>query len=289
MKKYYLSICLVIRVVNPYMLAELLGYYRMVGVDHFYIFDNRSIYDLGELLKGMNDVTLHVHDGMKGQEHVQINLYNFCVKQYREETEYLIFVDDDEFINFKEDFETIPEVIRKLEEPDGIVLNWIFNGCKSRVRSINEFLIESNDLTDDRFNIQTKGIYRASNIVNIENPHWVHYTEGSRVVDGAGKDVIYRKGYHQLDSFPLIWEHHYFIQSVSEFRLKCDRGLITKETRRNFDEVIKTNLDYTRVKNTWMLRWVKKFREQNKTPQSLLESLGGSPEQPNLKINYLSS
>ena len=289
MTKYYLSICLVIRVVNPYMLAELLGYYRMVGVEHFYIFDNRSIYDLSELLKGMKDeVTLHVYDGENGQETVQMNVYNFCVKQYRNETEYLIFVDDDVFINFKDEFNTIPEVIRKLGEPDGIVLNWIFNGCSSRVRSIHEFLIESNCLTDDKFDIQTKGIYRMSKIVHVENPHWVHYTDESRVVDGTGKDVIYRKGFHQLESFPLIWQHHYFIQSVSEFRLTCDRGLITKETKRNFDKMIEVNKEYTKIKNLWMERWVKKFKEHNYTPQSLLDSLGGSREQPNLEIKYLS-
>ena len=34
--------------------------------------------------------------------------------------------------------------------------------------------------------------------------------------------------------------------------------------------MIEVNKEYTKMKTLWMQRWVKKFREQNYTPQSLL-------------------
>ena len=40
MSKYYLSLCCIIK--NERYLEEFINYYRILGVEHFYIFDNES-------------------------------------------------------------------------------------------------------------------------------------------------------------------------------------------------------------------------------------------------------
>jgi len=291
MKKYYLSACVLIRVINPFMLAELLLYHRMMGVEHFYIFDNRSLYDLSYLLKGMNDVTLHIFDGEKGQENVLGSIYNFCLNQYRDETEYLVFIDDDEFINFTNEYESIPQVLRAFNEPDALMLNWFFMGCGSyRVRPFDKLLIDSNHYSANTFNNHTKGIYKTDKCKGFNSPHWGVFDKECRLVDGTGEAKEYFQGFNQLNSIPIIWEHHFFIQSFNEFRLKCDRGHVVAANKRKYDEEVQQNVEQSKFQNTMLERWVKKLAEMNvNSPMDALQVVSGDSSLSPLPVKYLTN
>jgi len=288
-KKYYLSACILIRTIEPFLFAELLHYYRLVGVEHFYIFDNLGIYDLRDLLRGNEDITLHIVDGETGQENVLMGVYNFCMYEYREETEYLVYVDDDEFINFTEQFHSIPEVLRHLEEPDLLVLNWLFMGCGTyRTRPFHQLLLESNQFSGKKFDIQTKCIYRTSQVEFVPSPHFAKMKDGSRAVDGAGDAVPFVGGNHQLCRNPLIWEHHYFIQSRNEFRLKCERGHVVPGARRDYDKEIQQSNEQSVMKNIMMARWIEKFKEKGiHTAMDAIQQIH-HPAAPLLPVHYLS-
>lgn len=289
-KKYYLSACILIRTIEPFLFAELLHYYRLVGVEHFYIFDNLGIYDLRDLLRGNEDITLHIVDGETGQENVLLSVYNYCMNMYRDETEYLVYVDDDEFINFSDAYQSIPEVLRHLEEPDLLVLNWLFMGCGPyRTRPFHQLLIESNQFSGKLFDIQTKCIYKTSRVEVVPSPHFGKMKEGSRIIDGAGDAVSFVGGNHQLRNSPIIWEHHYFIQSRNEFRLKCERGHVVASARRNYEKEIQQSDDQSILRNLMMVRWVEKFKEMGiHTALHALEKIH-HPEAPLLPAHHLTS
>ena len=289
MKKYYLSACVLIRTINPFMLAELLLYHRLIGVEHFYIFDNRSIYDLSYILKAMNDVSLYICDGENSQESVLISVYNYCLNRCRDETEYLVFIDDDEFINFNDKYQSIPEIIKEFKEPDALMMNWLFMGCGNyRVRPFDKLMIESNTFSAKSFDKQTKGIYKTSSVLKFSSPHFGDFNEGARIIDGSGKVCPYPKGFHILTEFPVIWEHHYFIQSRNEFRLKCDRGHVVQANKRKFEEEIESNKDCSAVLNNMTQRWLNKLNEMGiKTPMDALKYVSGEDTLPKLNFDIL--
>src|SRR6185295_19994368 len=97
MKKYFLTICAVVKNEYPYLL-EWIAFHKLQGVEHFYIYDNGSTdgsYKLLEELERRGVVTLY---NWKDIRPVQLRAYNDCLNRNRENSEWICFLDLDEFL-----------------------------------------------------------------------------------------------------------------------------------------------------------------------------------------------
>lgn len=95
-KKYTLSICAPFLNEAPF-LTEWIEYHKMLGVDHFYLYNNGSTDNYLEILQPYIDegiVTLVEYPGRQ----VQILIYKDFFKKYAHETQWVGLIDIDEFI-----------------------------------------------------------------------------------------------------------------------------------------------------------------------------------------------
>ena len=95
-KKYYISICAIFKNEAPYM-KEWIEYYLLIGIDHFYLYNNNSEDDYKSILQPYIDkglVTLTEWPDIPGQ----ISAYKNWYENYRYETNWCTFIDLDEFI-----------------------------------------------------------------------------------------------------------------------------------------------------------------------------------------------
>ena len=95
-KKYYLAICACFKNEGQFF-KEWIEYHKIIGVEHFYLYNNESTDDYQGILSDyINDglVTIIDYPG-KG---IQYKVYEDCFKKCHQDVNWLAFVDLDEFI-----------------------------------------------------------------------------------------------------------------------------------------------------------------------------------------------
>ena len=94
-KKYYLSLCSIFKNEGKYM-KEWLDFHLIVGFEHFYLYNNFSSDNYQKVLKPYIEkgiVTLIDWPYQYGQ----MVAYNDCIKRFQEESNWIAFMDLDEF------------------------------------------------------------------------------------------------------------------------------------------------------------------------------------------------
>lgn len=94
-KKYYLSLCSIFKNEGKYM-KEWLDFHLIVGFEHFYLYNNFSSDNYQKVLKPYIEkgiVTLIDWPYQYGQ----MAAYNDCIKRFQEESNWIAFMDLDEF------------------------------------------------------------------------------------------------------------------------------------------------------------------------------------------------
>lgn len=125
--KYDISICAIFQNEAPY-LAEWIEYHMLLGVDHFYLYNNNSDDSYKESLKYYiknKKVTLIDWPTPKEGDwtNYQVLAYNDCLKQFRHKTKWLAVIDIDEFIHLKL-HDNLQEFLKHYEDVGGVTLNW---------------------------------------------------------------------------------------------------------------------------------------------------------------------
>ena len=137
MAKDFLSLCLITKDSDKYI-KEWVAFHLVVGFDSIIIFDNNQNSNLEVILASYLKskwVTLIPFDGH------QVQCYEQALKNYRDRTEWLAFLDDDEFI-FSPTHTDLKKVIERYGQNGGLVANWMTFGTNGHVASPNGLVIE---------------------------------------------------------------------------------------------------------------------------------------------------
>lgn len=142
-KKYYCSICAIFRDEANY-LKEWIEYHLIIGVDHFYLYNNFSEDEYMDVLKPYIDsgiVTLCDWT----IEHGQMLAYQDCYDKYRNETNWIAYIDLDEYI-VPNIHNNINDFLADYSKYPGIVIYWKYFGSSGLIERNPERLI-SEDFT----------------------------------------------------------------------------------------------------------------------------------------------
>lgn len=95
-KQHYVSICAIFKNEAKY-LREWIEFHRIVGVEHFYLYNNNSEDNYRSILEP------YIKSGLVSliqwpRNQAQMDAYRDCISNYSEETSWLGFIDIDEFI-----------------------------------------------------------------------------------------------------------------------------------------------------------------------------------------------
>lgn len=239
-------------------IEEWIEYYLMLGVSHFYIYDNESNDIFKEKIDKYIAKGFVTYNFISGKR-VQIQAYNHAICNYKYETEYMAFIDDDEFIVPIED-KLLPDVIKEIIEKNknkllqsgfqigGIGVNWRLYGTAFYRKRQKGLVIENYKYrakANEKLNKMVKTICNPRTVkrFDIGNPHGCVYKDGYCCINERG--IVIPIGECEDNSCNIIRINHYRSKSEEEIMEKFKRGWgVTDSDIRKRE--LTYNLDYIR-------------------------------------------
>ncbi|XP_011680506.2 uncharacterized protein LOC100891536 [Strongylocentrotus purpuratus] len=185
-KVHYLAICTMVNNVDEYF-DDWLLYYRYMGIDHVYVYDNSkdgTIIGVLDRFISLGFVTVipwsHTFTPTKTYLEVQIAHENDCLWRHRHDTDWILKIDVDEFMQPMFETETrLVDFLHEFEQtlPPSIgivrVRNWFFSRPSSNVSKeimSGKSVIERNPWRSPEPTREGRGREKC-----FIRPQWVHY------------------------------------------------------------------------------------------------------------------
>jgi hypothetical protein len=275
---YDLSIAAIIK--NEEYILEWIAYHLMVGVQHFYIYDNESTDGLErKLQKYIQDGTVtYIYWPSKYQ---QIPVYKHAVSHFQYDTKWLAIIDGDEYIVPIQEGTLIPQV---LDEIDIHYINPIVNGCdntnvcdflgavgvnwhvygtsghKTRCPGLllENYTYRAADDSVDNCHIKT--ICNPRLVADIINPHYVIHTTDYCTISENGSVIPHA---HFFDaSYKKLCINHYLSKSEEEYLEKNSRGWPDGYKQLSSDALRTVSEDYCQVCDPIMNRYIDELKKR---------------------------
>jgi hypothetical protein len=270
--KYNVAVAAIFKNEAPY-LREWIEFNHLVGVEHFYLYNNNSEDSYQEVLeeyvqRGL--VTLIQWPYEQAQNQSYIN----CIQQYASETKWLGFIDIDEFIVPKST-DNIYSFLKPFEKKRGAVkLNWRLYGTSGLLeRDLDGFVTEDFTVCWPKYYDVGKCFYntafefRGESRRNASLHHccWTSY-KGIDLPPVNVFDHVCTGNYEKVstDDFP-IQLNHYFTKSYREYAMKQAKGDVYFKINPHdeeyfyFHEMLCTATDYSAYK--YLIRLKNKMKK----------------------------
>lgn len=183
--KYQLSICAIFQN-EARFLDEWIRFHQLVGVEHFWLYNNSSTDDYMEVLRPyINAGIVELYECPSDDDwnhfcfHTQPGVYTNCLNLSRGKSKWVAFIDLDEFI-VPVKSKSIPKILeKKFSNCSGVCVNWVMYGT-SHIAKIEpgelmiEKLIMRAPLNYSR-NRYVKSIVQPMHAKKCNNPHFCLY------------------------------------------------------------------------------------------------------------------
>jgi Glycosyltransferase family 92 len=199
---YSLSICAIFQNEAPY-LKEWIEFHRLVGVQHFYLYNHCSKDDYAAVLQpylasGLVELQTIATPapGIKKFNALQLGCYNECLKCFGAHNQWIAFLDVDEYLMPMQQNSLI-SVLKEFEKFGGVGVNWLVFGT-SGIKKLDpsQLLIESLtrcSTTSYAVNKHIKSIVQPRYTSHFVDPHY----------------AIYRDDYYQVNTDKIPFDGRY--------------------------------------------------------------------------------
>lgn len=213
-------ICTCIKDENNY-LSEWIEWHLGLGFEHIYLFEDYGSRSHRDITDRYNNVTLLSIDVAKDEintvEKRQRKVYSYSLKAYKDQYDWIAFIDADEFVEFEEGY-NLEKLLSEHSEYPGIILSWRLYGANGRVSKPTGGLVESHPEPDDsidygklwygaEWSVKSFANLRKSPVVK-----HIHLIEGAVNMNGGNTP--------EYKIFHKAWIRHYYTKSWEEW---CDR------------------------------------------------------------------
>ncbi len=230
-KKHNVSICAIFKNEANY-LKEWIEFNHLVGVDHFYLYNNNSDDSYLEIIKP------YVENGLVTliqwpYNQQQMQCYISCVKEFSSETKWLGFIDIDEFIVPKTT-DSLYEFLKPFEKKAGSVnIYWRLFGTSGKIdRKLDGLVCEDFTVYWSKYCDIGKCFYNTAFGFDFESKYakqlhhkfWANY-KGKNVppVNIFNHICVGERNVADSNDFP-IQINHYFTKSYKEYAMKRAKG-----------------------------------------------------------------
>lgn len=223
-RKYCVSVCAIFRDESIY-LKEWIEYHLVIGVEHFYLYNNFSIDNYRESLDAYIDKGLVTLIDWPFKL-AQMEAYADCVDKYSDETNWIGFIDLDEFI-VPNKFDTISKSLKKFRNRPLVIVNWRFFGTSGMIER------DLNTLVTERFTIGWPKYYYAGKLFFNTAYEWLpgmkcdmHYRwagyKGIKFppVNIENKPCLFKEINHLSTDRADIQINHYVVKSYCEYQMR---------------------------------------------------------------------
>ncbi len=202
-------------------LKEWIEYHRLIGVQHFYLYNNLSNDNYKEVLKPYIEKRIVEliewnadHTNIYQWNDIQCSAYRDAIEKTSKKVKWLAVIDLDEFIVLVKE-KNLVKFLKKYEEYSGLGVNWQTYGT-SNVQQIpsKKLLIESLKYklqTHHRANQHVKCIVRPEYVSTIVNPHWAFYHTGCHVNADKISFIDHETPYVSIDKIRI---NHYWSRDI---------------------------------------------------------------------------
>ncbi len=225
-KKYYVSICGIFKNEAPY-LREWIEFYKLIGVEHFYLYNNFSSDNYQEILQpyiasGILTLTDWPHP------HGQMSAYQHCLDTYKDETNWLGFIDLDEFI-VPNRYCNLKEWLQKHQKQPSAFVYWKFFSSAGNLTENNHLVTETYTLASHVSHTQ-KTFFNTDWYGYVKNFHIAHIIKlkyfGVYVPDHP---LIYYGFCNNIDEIDIQMNHYYCKSYEYQLHKKIPGGLADKD------------------------------------------------------------
>lgn len=270
--KYYLALTALFRNEERF-LKEWIEFYRLMGVEHFYLFNHLSADNYAKVIEpyvqeGTIDIFDLTYDPKTKNEwyYLQNRAYLSIIGNIKDEVEWLISVDIDEFL-FPIREQSLSSVLRNYDEYASLSVNWRMFGS-SDVRRIqdNELMIEKLIMRDNNPNLHVKTIVKPRYVENF-NTHYAvmesgygQVTENHQFINGhfsptSSSNVLVINHYVYKD-----WDFFNATKLSRIHTVGTDLDDLEKEIR--IQNLVKSNKKFSSVYDDDILRFAPALRLQ---------------------------
>jgi len=189
---HYLAICAIFRDEAPY-LAEWICFHQLVGVEHFYLYDNASADDPQRVLRPFMErgwVTLTPWP-VPFHQQAQRQAYEHCLERARTLARWVAFIDLDEFM-FSPAQDRLADALRAYEDYSGVAANWQCYGSGGLREQGDAPVIARFTWRAPRDwvrNRTVKCIIDPARTLRPEGVHYFSHANGEPPVDETGRPV----------------------------------------------------------------------------------------------------
>ena len=246
---HYLSVCAIYWNEAPY-LREWIELHRLVGVEHFYLYDNRSTDDHREVLAPYMEsglAEMREWDLFPGQ----LQAYDDCLARHRGESRWIAFIDLDEFL-FSPLGRPVPELLGEYEQFVGVGANWCNFGDSGHETKPDGLVTENYVMRSDDAsrNWAVKSIVDPARTVRCGgNPHYFEYADGALPVD-ENMQPFDKPGRTEGVSFERLRLNHYVTKSKEERARKLARPVAFDGRMKNPERVMERDRELNQVRDT---------------------------------------
>lgn len=226
-KKYYLVICAIFKN-EEFYLKEWIEYHRLIGVEHFYLYDNgstdRSVAILKPYIKAklvdLVSYPIETNNQLDHTIHVQMPAYKSGLAIAKKTATWAAFIDVDEFIMPVKRFH-LKKILRKYEEFGGLCINWQNYGT-SFMDSLapGELIIEKliwKSFTNALAHRMVKTIVQPTRVRAMHDPHAFFYEEGYYAVNSNKQPLPDGRSYQEDILTDIIRINHYWFGTRNWF------------------------------------------------------------------------
>jgi glycosyl transferase family 92 len=259
--KAYLSVCAIYRDEARY-LREWIAFHRLVGVDRFYLYNNRSKDDhLEALAPYLEDGTVVMRDWRLYPG--QIAAYEHCIAEHREDSRWIAFIDADEFL-FSPTGKPLPEVLADFEAWPGVGVHRTAFGTSGH-KTPQAGLVIENYVRRAR-SANTTGVIKSivdpARVESCRTCHAFVYQDGAFAVDETKEAIGPPISQTEKMSHSLLVVNHYWTKSEEEGVAKLSKPTAYGKPR--FEKARQLALGGTlnEVVDEEILRYVPALREE---------------------------
>jgi hypothetical protein len=227
-----IGICAIVKDEPLHYLYEWFEYYRALGVEQFFIYDN----DSGFPVEPAFDIKVFKVSGACQQ----IPSYNRCLLEHGRDLKWLAFIDADEFVLPAQQVDL--STLLKGYDKDGVAglsINWAMygnpDGIENQVDSVLRRFVKRvpRDWHDEyslrMTNSHVKTFCRPFRTERTDNPHYVVAKPGNIALTTAGNVI---QGAYCDPDWSVCRINHYWVRSRSDWCAKLERGKADAHDRR---------------------------------------------------------
>jgi len=231
--QYELAIGAIFRNEAPY-LKEWIEFHKLVGVEHFYLFNHGSTDDYASVLqeyiqKGEVDLIAWPYLATSWENwlyKVQAKAYQTCIERTQGKVKWLALIDIDEFLT-PISSDRVPDVLQGYESFGGVGFNWKLFGHSGLLDlPPNTLLIEALVMTaprDRKTHLGIKSIVRPERVKECHHPHYVIYKEGFYHVNSNKEPCIDADGVTNGVYYDRLVINHYWSRTGNHLYKKLQR------------------------------------------------------------------